>query len=83
VAFAILNILLGIATLYSSISHFDFDANAFTLVSFTVGIGSLILKIVASAFVIYGYYKRNPGFYLPYMMNNVSRQYISLKHLLS
>jgi hypothetical protein len=42
---------------------------------FGIGLGSSTVNAVASAFVIYGYFKRNPGFYLPYIMNNVSKKH--------
>jgi hypothetical protein len=79
-AFAIFNILLDIAILICGFVYFGTHASSGdNKPAFWVSMGNAILNAIASAFVIYGHFKRNPGFYLPYMMNSVNKKKISVK----
>jgi hypothetical protein len=74
VTFAIFNILMDIAILIWTLVNFKtYPPYYVNSAMYWVSIGNAIVNAVASAFVIYGYFKRNPGFYLPYMMINVSK----------
>jgi hypothetical protein len=82
-AFAIFNILLDIGILIYGLVNIGTIATGDIRTVFWVSIGNAIVNAIASAFVIYGHFKRNPGFYLPYMMNSVSKNkiYVKLKIL--
>jgi hypothetical protein len=73
VAFSLFNILLDIAIFISSFYFKFYKGDAMLIAVLWIGIGNSVLNIVASAFVIYGHFKRNPGYYFPYVMINVSQ----------